>query len=127
MLSNRVCPSGNNYVDDKLLKERWYLRTRMKAIAKDIVVQNYSIVVTDERVVQEQEENKKRGVHISNDRVRRTIIKERIMELIGDEKKKICFFIYEGTVRHSFIFEVLLLITRLHSVKNIMAISPTER
>ena len=99
----------------------------MKAIAKDIVVQNYSIVVTDERVVQEQEENKKRGVHISNDRVRRTIIKERIMELIGDEKKKICFFIYEGTVRHSFIFEVLLLITRLHSVKNIMAISPTER
>ena len=99
----------------------------MKAIAKDIVVQNYSIVVTDEQVEQEQEENKKRGVHISNDRVRRIIIKERIMELIGDEKKKSCFFIYEGTVCHSFIFEVLLLIAPLHSVKNIMATFLTER
>ena len=99
----------------------------MKAIAKDIVVQNYNIVVTDERVVQEQEENKKRGVHISNDRVRRTIIKERIMELIGDEKKKHCLFIYEGTVRHPFIFEVLLLIAPSRSVKNITAIFHTER
>ena len=99
----------------------------MKAIAKDIVVQNYNIVVTDERVVQEQEENKKRGVHISNDRVRRAIIKERIIELIGDEKKKNCFFIYEGTVRHSSISEDLLLIPPLCSVKNIMAIFPIER
>ena len=99
----------------------------MKAIAKDIVVQNYNIIVTDERVVQEQEENKKRGVHISNDRVRRTIIKERIMELIGDEKKKHCFFIYEGTVCHPFIFEVLLLIAPSRSVKNITAIFHTER
>ena len=99
----------------------------MKAIAKDIVVQNYSIVVTDERVEQEQDENKKRGVHISNDRVRRIIIKERIMELIGDEKKKSCFFIYEGAVCYSSISEILLLIPPLCSVKDIMAISPTEQ
>ena len=99
----------------------------IKAIAKDIVVQNYNIAITDEWVVQEQEENKKRGVHISNDRVRRAIIKERILELIGDEKRKNCFFIYEGTVRYSFVFEILLLIAPLCSVKNIMAISPTER
>ena len=99
----------------------------MKAIAKDIVVQSYNIVATDEQVVREQEKNRERGVHSSDDRVRRTIIKQRIVELIGDEKKKTCFFIYEGTVRHSFIFEVLLLNAPLHSVKNIMAISPTER
>ena len=99
----------------------------MKAIAKDIIIQNYNIVATDERVVQEQEKNKERGMYISDVRVRRSIIKERIMELIGDEKKKNCFFIYEGTVRHSFIFEVLLLIAPLCSVKNIMAISPTEQ
>ena len=99
----------------------------MKAIAKDIVVQNYSIVVTDERVEQEQEENKKRGVHISNDRVRRIIIKGRIMELIGDEKKKSCFFIYEGMVRDSVIFEGMLLTAPLCSVKNIMETFPTER
>ena len=73
----------------------------MKAIAKDIVVQNYNIVVTDEQVVHEQEKNRERGVHSSDDRVRRTIIKQRIVELIGDEKKKTCFFIYEGTVSRS--------------------------
>ena len=99
----------------------------MKAIAKDIVVQNYSIVVTDERVEQEQEENKKRGVHISNDRVRRIIIKERIIELIGDEKRKNCFFIYEGTVRGSIIFKVMLLTALLCSVKHTMATFLTER
>ena len=99
----------------------------MKAIAKDIIVQNYNIIATDERVAQEQEKNKERGMHISDVRARATIIKERIKELIGDEKRKNCFFIYEGTVRHSFIFEVLLLNAPLHSVKNIMAISPTER
>ena len=99
----------------------------MKAIAKDIVVQNYSIVVTDERVEQEQEENKKRGVHISNDRVRRIIIKGRIMELIGDEKKKSCFFIYEGTVSRSIISKILQFSSLPFSVKNITVTFPIER
>ena len=60
----------------------------MKGIAKEIIVITYSLVVTDERLEQEQERNKERGVRISDDKVRRTIIKERIIELIGDEKKK---------------------------------------
>ena len=99
----------------------------MKAIAKDIIVQNYNIVATDERVAQEQEKNKERGVHISDARVRTTIIKERIIELIGDEKKKNCFFIYEGTVCCSIISEGVLLIAPLCSVKNIMVTFPTEQ
>ena len=86
-------------LNGQLLKERWYLRTQMKGIAKEIIVITYSLVVTDERLEQEQERNKERGVRISDDKVRRTIIKERIIELIGDEKKKSSFFIYEGTVR----------------------------
>ena len=99
----------------------------MKAIAKDIIIQNYNIVATDERVMQEQEKNKERGMYISDVRVRRSIIKERIIELIGDEKKKTCFFIYEGMVRDSVIFEGMLLTAPLCSVKNIMETFPTER
>ena len=99
----------------------------MKAIAKDIIVQNYNIVATDERVAQEQEKNKERGVHISDARVRTTIIKERIIELIGDKKRKNCFFIYEGTVRGSIIFKVILLTALLCSVKHTMATFLTER
>ena len=98
----------------------------MKAIAKDVVVQNYNIVATDEQVIQEQEKNKERGVLISDVRVRRSIIKERIIELIGDEKKKNCFFIYEGTVRKLVVLILMLLTATLCSVKSIMAISPTE-
>ena len=99
----------------------------MKAIAKDVIVQNYNIIATDEQVVREQEKNKERGVHIPDVRVRRTIIKERIRELIGDEKKKNCFFIYEGTVRQSIVLEVVLLTALLCSVKSITAIFPTEQ
>ena len=99
----------------------------MKAIAKDIIVQNYNIIATDERVAQEQEKNKERGMHISDVRARATIIKERIKELIGDEKRKNCFFIYEGTVRQSIVLEVVLLTALLCSVKSIMAIFPTEQ
>ena len=99
----------------------------MKAIAKDIVIQNYNIVATDEQVIREQEKNKEQGVHTPDDRVRRTIIKQRIIELIGDEKKKNCFFIYEGTVSCSIIFNTTWLSSLLYSVKNIMVTFPIER
>ena len=99
----------------------------MKAIAKDVVIQNYNIVATDEQVVREQEKNKERGVLVSDVRVRRSIIKERIIELIGDEKKKNCFFIYEGTVRQPIVFKVMLLTAALCSAKSIMVIFPTEQ
>ena len=99
----------------------------MKAIAKDIVVQSYNIVATDEQVVREQEKNRERDVHTPDDRVRRSIIKQRIIELIGDEKKKNCFFIYEGTVSCSVIFRIPRLSSLLYSAKNIMVTFPIER
>ena len=99
----------------------------MKAIAKDIVVQNYNIVVTDEQVMREQERNKEKGTCVSDDKVRKAIIRQRVIELIGDEKKKNCFFIYEGTVRQSIVLEVVLLTALLCSVKSITAIFPTEQ
>ena len=100
-------------LNGQLLKERWYLRTQMKGIAKEIIVITYSLVVTDERLEQEQERNKEHGVRISDDKVWRTIIKERIIELIGDEKKKSSFFIYEGTVRCFCRFGPFFIIKRL--------------
>ena len=91
----------------------------MKGIAKDIIVITYSLIITDERLVQEQEKNKERGAHISDDKVRRAIIRERIEELIGDEKKKSSFFIYEGMVRWRFCcLDSLPLIACVSSVKN---------
>ena len=98
----------------------------MKAIAKDVVIQSYNIVASDEQVIREQEKNKERGVLISDVRVRRSIIKKRIIELIGDEKKKHCFFIYEGTVSQLVVSKLMLLTVPLCSVKSIMAIFPTE-
>ena len=98
----------------------------MKAIAKDVVIQSYNIVASDEQVIREQEKNKERGVLISDVRVRRSIIKERIIELIGDEKKKNCFFIYEGTVCQPIVFKVMSLTAALCSVKSIMVISLIE-
>ena len=46
----------------KLKKEIWYLRTRMKANAKDIIIQSYNLVVSDEMLSQWRTEN--RGVSI---------------------------------------------------------------
>ena len=51
----------------------------MKGIAKETIVITYSLGVTDERLAQEQERNKEHGIHISDDKVRRAIIKERIV------------------------------------------------
>ena len=72
----------------------------MKAIAKDIVVQNYSLVVDDDQLVLEQQNNEHQGMYTSDDRLRRVLIQKRIVQLIGDEKRKSSFFIYDGTVRH---------------------------
>ena len=99
----------------------------MKAIAKDIVVQSYNIVATDEQVIREQEKNREQGVCTPDDRVRRTIIKRRIIELIGDEKKKNCFFIYEGMVGCSIIFRILWLNSLPYSAKDVMVTFPIER
>ena len=70
----------------KLKKEIWYLRTRMKANAKDIVVQSYNLVVTDEMLVQWRLENS--GVSMNNDKLRAKLLKGRIVDLIGDAEMK---------------------------------------
>ena len=99
----------------------------MKAIAKDIVVQNYNIVVTDEQVMREQERNKEKGTCVSDDKVRKAIIRQRVIELIGDEKRKSSFFIYEGTVRCSPLLKFSLFDYFISSVIGIMETFPTER
>ena len=99
----------------------------MKAIAKDIVVQNYNIVVTDEQVMREQERNKEKGTCVSDDKVRKAIIRQRVIELIGDEKRKSSFFIYEGTVRCSPLLKFSLFDYFISSVIGIMETFPTKR
>ena len=69
----------------------------MKANAKDIVVQSYNLVVTDEMLVQWRLENS--GVSMNNDKLRAKLLKDRIVDLIGDAEMKDSFFIYgRGTV-----------------------------
>lgn len=69
----------------------------MKANAKDIVVQTYNLVVTDEMLAQWRSENS--NLSINNDKLRAKILKDRIVYLIGDAEMKDSFFIYgRGTV-----------------------------
>ena len=72
----------------------------MKANAKDIVVQSYSLVCSDEMLSQWRTEN--RGVSMSNGNLRAKLLKDRIMDLIGDAERKDSFFIYgRGSVSHA--------------------------
>ena len=83
----------------ELKKEIWYLRTRMKANAKDIVVQHYNLVVSDEILEQWRTENI--GVSMSDEKLRTKLLKDRIKNLIGDAETKDSYFIYgRGTVGH---------------------------
>ena len=73
----------------------------MKANAKDIVVQSYSLVCSDEMLSQWRTENT-RGAAMSDEKIRSQLLKDRIMELIGDSETKDSFFIYgRGTVGHT--------------------------
>ena len=72
----------------------------MKANAKDIVIQSYSLVHRDEMLTQWRTEN--RGVAMSDEKIRTKLLKERITDLIGDLETKDSFFIYgRGTVGHA--------------------------
>ena len=72
----------------------------MKANAKDIVVQSYSLVCSDEMLSQWQTEN--RRVAMNDEKIRAKLLKDRITELIGDMETKDSFFIYgRGTVGHA--------------------------
>ena len=84
----------------ELKKEIWYLRTRMKANAKDIVIQSYNLVISDEMLEQWRTENS--GVSMSDKKLRTKLLKDRIVGLIGDAETKDSFFIYgRGTVGHT--------------------------
>ena len=73
----------------------------MKANAKDIVVQSYSLVCSDEMLSQWHMENT-RGATMSDEKICSHLLKDRIMELIGDSETKDSFFIYgRGTVGHA--------------------------
>ena len=72
----------------------------MKANAKDIIVQSYNLVVSDEMLSQWHTEN--RGVSMSNGNLRAKLLKDRIIDLIGDAERKDSFFIYgRGSVSHA--------------------------
>ena len=83
----------------ELKKELWYLRTRMKANAKDIVVQHYNLVISDEALAQWHTENS--GVSMSAEKLRTKLLKDCIKNLIGDAEMKDSYFIYgRGMVGH---------------------------
>ena len=72
----------------------------MKANAKDIVVQSYNLVCSDEMLSQWHMEN--RGVAMSDEKIRSKLLKDRITELVGDTETKDSFFIYgRGMVGHA--------------------------
>ena len=72
----------------------------MKANAKDIVIQSYSLVHSDEMLTQWRTEN--RGVAMSDEKICSKLLKECITDLIGDLETKDSFFIYgRGTVGHA--------------------------
>ena len=72
----------------------------MKANAKDIVVQHYNLVISDEALAQWHTENS--GVSMSAEKLRTKLLKDRIINLIGDVETKDSFFIYgRGTVGHA--------------------------
>ena len=72
----------------------------MKANAKDIIVQCYNLVVNDEMLAQWRMENN--GVTMSDEKLRTRLLKDHIIDLIGDAETKDSFFIYgRGTVSHA--------------------------
>ena len=69
----------------------------MKANAKDIIVQCYNLVISDETLAQWHLENS--GVPMSDEKLRTRLLKDHIVDLIGDAETKDSFFIYgRGTV-----------------------------
>ena len=72
----------------------------MKANAKDIVIQHYNLVVSDEILEQWRTENI--GVSLSDEKLRTKLLKDHVINLIGDVETKDSFFIYgRGMVGHA--------------------------
>ena len=84
----------------------------MKANAKDIIVQSYNLVVSDETLTKWRMKNN--DVSMSDEKLRAKLLKERIADLIGHAGAKDSYFIYgRGTVRYAVnvSFSVCLLIS----------------
>ena len=84
----------------------------MKANAKDIVVQSYNLVASDEMLAKWRTKNS--DVSMSDEKLRAMLLKERIANLIGHAGAKDSYFIYgRGMVRHAIYvsFSVCLLIS----------------
>ena len=102
----------------KLKKESWYIRTRMKAHARDIVVQSYGLTVSDDTLLQWRENHdvlpKMSDARLSAKILQGFIIDllmvyvlnflvERVAVLIGSKDHKRSFYLYGGgTVSHPF-------------------------
>ena len=84
----------------------------MKAHAKEIIVQSYNLVVSDEMLTKWRMKNS--DISMSDEKLRTKLLKDHIVDLIGDTESKDSFFIYgRGTVRHAIYvsFSVCLLIS----------------
>ena len=84
----------------------------MKANAKDIIIQSYSLVVSDEMLTKWRTKNS--DVSMSDEKLRAELLKEHIADLVGHAGAKDSYFIYgRGTVRHAIYvsFSVCLLIS----------------
>ena len=87
----------------KLKKEIWYIRTRMKAHAKDIVLPAYSLVISDEMLSNWRANDSDVASQMSDEGLRAKLLQERVTGLIGTVERKDLFFIYgRGLVRHIF-------------------------
>ena len=69
----------------------------MKANAKDIIVQGYNLVISDEMLTEWRTKNS--DISMSDETLRAKLLKERIADLIGHAREKDSYFIYgRGTV-----------------------------
>lgn len=92
-----------HYLCLQLKKEIWYLRTRMKANAEDIIFRAYNLVITDEMLPQIRARNHGALREATEEELRAKTLEKRITNLIGTRDVKDSFFIYgRGNVRHFF-------------------------
>ena len=70
----------------------------MKAIARDIVMRRYDLIVNDRELSSYRRKNKISEQDIDSGGLRINILIKHVKDLIGDVKKRECTFIYSGSV-----------------------------
>lgn len=116
-----------HYLCLQLKKEIWYLRTRMKANAEDIIFRAYNLVITDEMLPQIRARNHGALREATEEELRAKTLEKRITNLIGTRDVKDSFFIYgRGNVRHFFESIVIRVYIDLFCLKRTAPEGPFE-